>query len=246
MSWLVFFKMGAKITAAPAAGGLGLGIGFDLVAAMSVSWLPLAADYARFGRRTRPAGRGAFLGYFLVSAWMYTLGLAAALATGSATPEAMILGLMAESGWVIPALAVVVLSTFTTTFLDVYSTGVSTLNLPINLGERTATAVAGVLGTILALSFPAAAYEPFLLYIGSFFCPLFGLVLADYFIVRRGSFGGAKMDQVPGLNLQGLLAWAVGFVLYRLALNYGWPMGASLPSFVGAGLLYVIIARRKA
>lgn len=242
MTWLVAGRLAGGEVKAPA-GGLGWGIGLDLVLAMSISWLPLAADYARFAKSSRGAGWGSWWGYFIVSAWMYALGLGAAVATGSDTPEAMIMALMAESGWLLPALAIVLLSTFTTTFLDVYSTAVSSLNLPVNIGHKGAVIAAGVLGTIIALAFSAYAYEPFLLYIGSFFCPLFGLVLADYFIVRRSRFPSNILDNRTLFNWAGIIAWAAGFAIYRLALNQGWPMGASLPSFVGAGLIHVILAK---
>jgi len=244
MSWLAWQKLGAQAPAGPAAGeGLGFGIGLDLVIAMPISWLPLAADYARFSRRPGGAVWGSWWGYFIISSWMYALGLAAALATGSSTPEAMILELMAAGGWLWAALAVVILSTFTTTFLDVYSTAVSSLNLPVNPGHNPAVLLAGGLGTLLALAFPAEAYEPFLLYIGSFFCPLFGVVLADYFWTRRRTFPEDLADSTHwrGFNVPGLAAWAVGFIIYRLAL--GWPTGASLPSLILAGLAYGLLAR---
>ncbi len=244
MTWLVAKRLGGGAPAEPA-GGLGWGLGLDLVIAMPISWLPLAADYSRFGRTGRGAAWGTWLGYFVVSSWMYALGLGAALATGSDTPEAMIMKLMADSGWLLAALAIVILSTFTTTFLDVYSTAVSSLNLPVNIGQKGAVLATGALGVIIALAFPAHAYEPFLLFIGSFFCPLFGVVLADYFLVRRGRLEDGWLERISAFNWPGIISWALGFAVYRLALSYGWPMGASLPSFIGAGLLYAIIGRKR-
>ncbi|MBW2618338.1 MAG: cytosine permease, partial [Deltaproteobacteria bacterium] len=240
MAWMVWRKMGAGLIHLPATGGMPFGIGLDLVIAMPISWLPLAADYARFSRRPGPAAWGTWIGYFIISSGMYVLGLAAALATGSHTPEAMIMALMAETGWIAAAVLIVVLSTFTTTFLDVYSAAVSNLNLPFHLSEKKAVIIAGALGTAIALAFSAHAYEPFLLYIGSFFCPLFGVVLGDYFLTNRGRFP-ADWQQgwfVSGFNMAGVISWAAGFTIYRLALAQAWPFGASLPSFLAAGLLY--------
>jgi len=246
MSWLVWQRLGEGIEAASAPGGLGFGVGLDLVIAMPISWLPLVADYSRFGRSGRGSAWGTWWGYFIVSSWMYVLGLGAALATGSATPEAMIMELLAKSGWLAAALGIVILSTFTTTFLDVYSAAVSSLNLPVNPGQKGTTILAGGLGTIIALVFSEPFYEPFLLYIGSFFCPLFGVVLADYFIVRKGRLVAEKLlSGASPYNIQGLIAWAVGFGVYRLALSMDWPTGASLPSFIVAGLIYIFIKGRN-
>lgn len=243
MSWLVIARVGHGPAPAIQAGGMGWGVGLDLVIAMPISWLPLAADYARFGRSGRGASWGTWWGYLIVSSWMYALGLGASLATGSTTPEAMIMALMAENGWLLAALAIVILSTVTTTFLDVYSTAVSSLNLPVHLRHGRAVLAAGGLGTLVALSFSADAYEPFLLLIGALFCPLFGVVLTDYFVVRRGRLASGWQEQGSafGLHWPGLLAWAAGFGIYRMCVASQWWAGASLPSFLGAGLLYLIL-----
>jgi len=56
------------------------------------------------------------------------------------------MNLMVKFGWSIPALLIVLFSTFTTTFLDIYSTAVSTLNIFPKLGERRGVVIGGVLG----------------------------------------------------------------------------------------------------
>ncbi|MEP6558426.1 MAG: cytosine permease, partial [Burkholderiales bacterium] len=47
----------------------------DLVIAMPVSWLPLVADYARYGRSTGSTLRGTWLGYAVANVWCYGLGV---------------------------------------------------------------------------------------------------------------------------------------------------------------------------
>ena len=42
---------------------------------MPISWLPLIADYARFGTRSRSAFAGSWLGYALANVWCYALGV---------------------------------------------------------------------------------------------------------------------------------------------------------------------------
>lgn len=249
MSYLVWIKYGPATWAAPKP-GLGWGIGLDIVIAMPISWLPLVADYGRFSRSAKAAGWGTWWGYGIVSTWMFALGLSASLATGSATPEAMIMKLLADSGWVLAGLLIVVLSTFTTTFLDVYSTAVSAMNFPERIGglkrpgQTGLILITGGLGTLVALGFSAHAYEPFLLYIGSFFCPLFGIVLTDYFLVRKASLDLVKMGPSgPAFRWQGIGAWLIGFLIYRAAINFGSPIGASLPAFIGAAAVYYGVSK---
>ena len=59
----------------------------------------------------------------------------------------------AGAGWVLPALLIVFVSTFTTTFLDIYSNSVSVLSICPKLNERKVSLVCGLLGTALALVF---------------------------------------------------------------------------------------------
>ncbi|MGE5541942.1 MAG: cytosine permease, partial [Bacillota bacterium] len=106
-------------------GGMSFGYATDLVIAMPLSWLPLVADYSRFGRSAPGSFSGCWEGYFVSSSLMYALGLTAALATGTAD----IVQVLTRLGMGATALFIVAFSTLTTAFLDVYSSAVSAQNL---------------------------------------------------------------------------------------------------------------------
>ena len=132
-----------------------------------------------------------------------------------------------------PAMIIVLFSTFTTTFLDIYSTAVSALNIRPRMGERRGSLACGVLGTALALMFPATAYEGFLLFVGSVFCPLFGVVLADYFFLRRTRYFEAGTDRCENLLVP------VGFQSLGLrGLGSGFRILSSPSATDGVGFLY--------
>lgn len=155
MTCLVFKQVGWEmLSEIPRGKGLPFMVGMDLVIAMPISWLPLVSDYSRFATNSRSSFWGTWLGYLILSSWMYLLGLAASLATKSSDPSGVIVNLMLKSGWAIPALLIVLFSTFTTTFLDIYSTGISALNILPKWGERKGVLIGGVLGTGVALFFP--------------------------------------------------------------------------------------------
>ena len=185
---VVFQQYGWKmLSGIPREKGFPFMIGMDLVIAMPISWLPLVSDYSRFATDSKSSFWGTWIGYFIISSWMYLVGLAACLATRSADPSGVVMELMLKFGWAVPALIIVLFSTFTTTFLDIYSTAISGLNIVPTLGERKGWSSEELLGTATALVFPTILdYEHFLLFIGAMFCPLFGVVLADYFLLRRG------------------------------------------------------------
>jgi len=247
MSYVVFSKYGwEQLSKIPSKESMPFMVGLDLVIAMPISWLPLVCDYSRFARSTSASFWGTWIGYFLVSSWMYVIGLSAALATQSVTPDSMVLQLMVSVGLALPAIIIVLFSTFTTTFLDIYSTAVSSLNIWPDLGERRGSILCGLLGTALALVFPATAYEAFLLFIGSVFCPLFGVVLADYFFLRRKSRAEQPFHRQDfywysaGFNPWAFVSWGTGFGLYHI-LQAMSSIGSSIPSLVASGLVYLFV-----
>jgi purine-cytosine permease-like protein len=168
------------------------------------------------------------------------------------------MNIMIRFGWAIPALIIVLFSTFTTTFLDIYSTAISGLSIFPKLGERKGVILGGILGTLVAIIFPTLlAYEHFLLFIGAMFCPLFGIVLVDYFFLRRRIMDlddlyrkNGKYWYRRGINPLALIAWAIGFAIYLgfspmlmekvlgIRAAFPWPLGSSLPSLIMAGLIY--------
>jgi NCS1 family nucleobase:cation symporter-1 len=227
-------------------------IGLDLVIAMPISWMPLVADYSRFSKKTGPAFWNTWLGYFLISSWMYVLGLTATLVAGAADPGALILQLMGGLGLAVPALLMVVFSTITTGFPDVYSATCSAMNISQKFSSRTILWVAGIISILVALVFPMEQYENFLFLIGAMFVPLFGVVLTDYFLIRKRQISVENLYRpqgaywyANGFNGVALICWAVGFFVYELIALTKYPIGGSMPSLLAAGIFYYFITRWK-
>jgi putative hydroxymethylpyrimidine transporter CytX len=224
--------------------------GLDLVIAMPISWMPLVADYSRFSKKTAPTFWNTWWGYFIVSSWMYLLGLMATLVTGETDPGALILQIMGRIGLAVPALIMVVFSTITSDFPDVYSATCSMLNISQRVKSQTIMWIAGIISIMVALIFPMEQYENFLFLIGAMFMPLFGVVLTDYFIIRKRKMLAESLYQVDGpywyykgFNIVALISWVVGFALYKFIELTKFSMGSSMPAMISAGLLYYLITQ---
>lgn len=251
MTWVSAREFGGALSIAPA-DSMRFMIGLDLVIAMPISWMPLVSDYARFAKRSGTAFWNTWWGYFIVSSWMYVLGLLAVLVTGESDPAMLILRTMGGIGLAAPALIMVVFSTITSDFPDVYSATCSALNISNRLNAKVVMWIAGVLSIVVALVFPMEQYENFLLLIGAMFVPLFGVVLTDYFFIR-----GRKLDTdalyredgpywyVKGFNPVALACWAAGFLVFELCVRTNFVLGGSLPSIFVAGALYFGLSRRR-
>lgn len=184
----------------------------DIVIALPISWFPLAADYTRHVRSGRSAATGAALGYGLATVAMFTLGVLALAAYGSAGLDVVDALLAVPLG----ALAVLVLVVveLDEAFANLYSTAVSAQNVVARIDRRVAAVVVGTVATLLALSFDIAAYEPFLFLIGAVFVPLIGVFLVAYALRTRA---WDTSDTAPA-RLSLLLPWLAGFVAYQLTL----------------------------
>jgi len=209
-----------------ASGGMSFGQGVELAVVMPLSWLPLVSDYTRMADSERGSSIATWLGYFIGSCWMYIIGLGCAAAYGTVDPA----DIMLNAGLGAYALIIVIFSTVTTTFLDVYSSAVSFLNIRKG-DERLVSVVMGVIGMIIALIFPTDQYENFLYAIGSVFAPLFAVLVTDYFIFKNNK-SGRRFD------IKAFFSWAAGVAIYYVILRYDTPFGVTLPDAVLTSLIY--------
>lgn len=224
---IVVFKGGANPLDL---GKMSFGSAVELSVAMPLSWLPLISDYTRNAEKKQASTIASVSIYFLISCWMYVIGMGAALFTG----ETDIAKIMFTAGLGIAGLIVVILSTVTTTFLDVYSAGVSSVSIYDKIDEKKAALVVCIVGTILAIFTPITQFENFLYLIGSVFAPMIAIQIADFFILKNDS---CKTN----FNFINLSLWVVGFIIYRIFMRIDTPVGNTLPVMVITAVLCVII-----
>ena len=74
--------------------------------------------------------------------------------------------------------------------------------------RRQVTLVGAVVGTVLALFGFAELLVPFLLALGTAIPPLGGVILADFFVCRRGRY--PDLEKPPAFVWSGFLAYGVG------------------------------------
>ncbi|HVU74649.1 MAG TPA: cytosine permease [Mycobacteriales bacterium] len=241
----------------------GFAASLDLVIALPISWVPLAADYTRHARSGRAAGLGAFGGFGTACTAYFTLGVLAVAAYPNATDGSTALVALPAAGL---ALAVLVVDELDEAFANLYSTAVSTQNAQPSLDRRWLALGVGTVATGLAIGADYAEYESFLYLIGAVFVPLTAVFVIDYWVLRRGGWDTSK---AAPRRLRMLVPWAAGFAAYELvAPTYiaqwtGWSawwlhrradlgftappawLSASLTALVVAGALTVLVGWRR-
>jgi NCS1 family nucleobase:cation symporter-1 len=218
-------------------GTMPFAVGFDIAIAMPLSWLPLIADYSRFGKRAAGVFGGTALGFFIGNFWLMSLGVAYTLAFAPSGDANALLLALAGAGMGIPLL-LILLDESENAFADIHSAAVSSGILVKAKVEHIALVI-GVICTLIACFAPLAQYQNFLLLIGSVFAPLFGVVLVDHFILRRRSATVANAS----FRWMTLLAWLGGISTYHLLANMYPDIGATLPALIVAGVLQLILGK---
>ncbi|WP_328401290.1 purine-cytosine permease family protein [Nocardia sp. NBC_00403] len=185
-------------------------IATDAALAVSISWVPVAADYTRHSRSTGAAFGAASGAYAITQIVAYILGLfALALATGDGGQYTPFLQVSLGAVFFF----VFVLREADQSFANVYSTAVSIQNLAPRIDRRVLSIGLGALITVLALQLKMENYFGFLGLIGSVFVPLLGVLVADFFLCAKGNWNTAP-DAPSRWGM--IVAWLVGLSVYQL------------------------------
>lgn len=205
----------------------GFWVSVDLVIALPVSWVPLAADYARHSRSSGASFVGASVGYGAATIVFFALGVLAFKAYGVSGFD--VIGKLLLLPLAVIAVLILVVDELDEAFANVYSTAVSAQNLRPRWDRRYLVVGVGVLSTALALTVDAQGYEPFLYLLGAVFVPLTGAFLVAFFLLaRRSRHSGWDVSTTAPTRWGMLVSWIGGFVAYQLitptALT-GWASG---------------------
>lgn len=226
---VIFFGRGGGVLAGEGE-TMSFGAAVELSVAMPLSWLPLISDYTREAEKPLAATAASAVIYGLVSVWMYVIGMGAAIYTGVTD----ISQIMVKAGLGMAGLLIIILSTVTTTFLDAYSAGVSSVSISGTIREKWAAVAVTVIGTAAAIVYPMDNITDFLYLIGSVFAPMIAIQIADYFFLKADRSG-------LSYHVPNLVIWVLGFAAYRLLMQVDTPVGNTLPDMavtIGMCLAY--------
>jgi NCS1 family nucleobase:cation symporter-1 len=232
--------------------GMTVAITFDVVVATAISWTVLSADFNRNAKTQLGGIFGTVIGYTASTSIAMSLGATAAAYAQlrGAGAQGFDPAVLVEN-FGLPAALVVFLSVMATNTLVVYGMVMSYLDLRPESRFLTSALVIGAVSIIGALwQGILDRFLDFLLLIGTFFVPVFAIMLADYYLLRRGNYSaedvlkkrGGAYWYTGGFNAPAWVAWltGVGLALYWTRIN---PLsfGATVPVFVLTFVLYLAI-----
>lgn len=219
-------------------------VALDIVIAMPISWMPLVSDYNRFAKTSKGAFIGTLIGFSITNIIFYVGGLL--FGVGDIT--SIILSIQAILFGFI--LLVMIVDEIDNAFADIYSAAISSQSIFHNLNQRHLIIGFSIVSTVLAIFVSIEGYEQFLFMIGALFIPLFGVLLTDYFVIKRGKYQNDMMygNKITKIGYPAIIAWVIGAVLYYLLSQLS-PIylaqlptiGSTIPSLIVSSLLYLLI-----
>ena len=210
----------------------------------------ISGDYCRFAKSRADVVKSSIAGVLPAGLAILLIGAILAICTGTYDISAV----LSSSGLPLVGLIALILATWTTNVSNAYSGG---LSLSVLLGQdekksQLTTAIAGIIGTILAAAGILNSIQGFLSLLSAIVPALIGTMIADYWILGKGSAENFRMRE--GFYAPGLISFLAGAFIacvtggtfasipFLSFLNFPFFIGP-VNGIVVAMLVYLILAK---
>ncbi len=210
----------------------------------------ISGDYCRFAKSRADVVKSSIAGVLPAGLAILLIGAILAICTGTYDISAV----LSSSGLPLVGLIALILATWTTNVSNAYSGG---LSLSVLLGQdekksQMTTAIAGIIGTILAAAGILNSIQGFLSLLSAIVPALIGTMIADYWILGKGSAENFRMRE--GFYAPGLISFLAGAFIacvtggtfasipFLSFLNFPFFIGP-VNGIVVAMLVYLILAK---
>lgn len=188
---------------------LTVGHGISAIVGAIIIGAIILPDITRFVRSWRGALGVTFLSYMIVQ----LLVMAAASLASGATGSGDIIEIMLQFGLGLGAFVIVITGSWVLNALNLYSTVLSIKATFPKLSQSLLILGLGIFGAGAALLNLLDMFVEFLIYLSIVFIPVAGIVISDYFIVRRRAYRIETLDQNRKFAPIAFCAWFIGAAL---------------------------------
>ena len=212
-----------------------------------ISWVTWASDYSRFVPRSVPSSSVfwySYVGMFVPTVWLAILGATIASTTLDTDPAKMVSAVFGGPVSIL-VLLMVLHGPIATNILNVYSAALAALSAGLNLSRVALASIVGVAGYAVTLYFIfapsfAKAFDNWMISLLLWMSPWAGVVLADFFLKRKGQIDIAELYRSPETSAYGDINWS-GIIAFVAGLIAGWSVEdglvGALQGPVSTGLL---------
>jgi len=238
-----------------------------------ISWVTWASDYSRFVPRNVSSTSVfwySYVGMFVPSVWLAVLGATIASVTLDTDPAKMVSAVFGGTASLL-VLLMVLHGPIATNILNVYSAALAALSMGIRLSRTALALIVGIAGYLVTVYFIfapsfAKAFDNWMISLLLWMSPWAGIVMADFFLKRKGQIDVAELYRSPETSAYGDINWS-GMIAFFAGLIAGWSVqdglvpalqgpistgllgGADLSWLFGivvSGAVYLVLSRRTA
>jgi purine-cytosine permease-like protein len=238
-----------------------------------ISWVTWASDYSRFVPRSVSSKQVfwySYIGMFVPSVWLAILGATIASVTLDTDPAKMVSAVFGGLASVL-VLLMVLHGPIASNILNVYSAALAALSMGLKLSRTALALIVGIAGYLVTIYFIAApsfakAFDNWLISLLMWMSPYAGVMLADFFLKRKGEIDVPELYKSPETSAYGDINWG-GMIAFLVGLVATWSVqdglvpalqgpisinllgGADLSWLVGilvSGGLYLVLSKRMA
>jgi cytosine permease len=227
----------AGLQAATIADPLPLSAAITIIVGTFVSGGTQATNWSRFAKNGKVGFIATLIAFFLGNGFLIFSGAFCAKVYG----EPDIVQVMAQQGLLVGGLVLFFLNMWTTQDNTIYAFSIAGSNM-FRSSCRTLFVLGGA--TIALFMAWGGIYEglvQYLILLGTFIPPIGGIIMADYWVNRRGQFPSLDTPQ-PAFNWAGVIAYGAASAIAYLTSQAGWGI-VPINGIVVALMLYIGLSR---
>ena len=195
----------AKVPAEP----MGLFTAIGICVASFISGGTLTPDFTRFSRNTKIAVSTTVIAFFLGNSLMFLFGAVGA----TFYQQADISEVLLKQGMIVWAMIILGLNIWTTNDSALYASGLGFSNIT-RLPKKLLVLVNGAVGTLMAL-YLYNNFVGWLSFLNTMLPSIGGIIIADYFLVRKGHYGKLEDTRFESIRPTAVIAWLAGVLAAR-------------------------------
>lgn len=216
---------------------LPLGAAITIIVGTFVSGGTQATNWSRFAKSGKAGFIATLIAFFLGNGFLIFSGAFAAKVYG----EPDIVKVMATQGLLLWGLLLFFLNMWTTQDNTIYAFSIAGSNM-FRTNKRTLLVLGGAtFALVLAWGGIYEMLVQYLILLGTFIPPIGGIIMADYWINRRGQFPALDEPQ-PAFNWAGIIAYVAASAIAYFTNSIGWGI-VPINGIVSALVIYVALTK---
>mgnify|MGYP001354019162 CR=1 FL=1 len=211
---------------------MGLAAALTICIGSFISGGTLTPDFTRFSKTPRSAVVATVIAFFLGNSLMFLFGAVGAIVYG----QSDISDVMFLQGLIVPAILVLGLNIWTTNENALYASSLGFANIT-KIEKNKIVIFNGTLGT-LASMWLYNNFVDFLTMLGTTLPSIGAIILADFFLLKRGKYPNYEDAKFQTVNWIAVVAWALGVAVADFV-----PGIPPINGLLGTALIYVVLVK---